>query len=246
MNDMKRYWSFILLLCLSFSVIAQKKIDRVYDFPVRPGTTDWSNLSTEEERFNSLQIPDYLLKNMSTENLIITCINYPAFGHYTAFNSPQYGMDHLIKNFNGLQELLRRDDVPARLLSVYTEINSTAMNTKEISFDFEDIRSCFFELILAQKEVIDKMTQEEQITLIQEAAKRLKNKIDGKEETSFFTFQSTLLIVSRVLDKYGYAKFQKMKVENADIGLFVKTGNITNLSLINDLVEITDAFIKNK
>jgi len=43
------------------------------------GTSEWANLKTETERFEALQIPPELLKTMSTENLIITCLNYSAF-----------------------------------------------------------------------------------------------------------------------------------------------------------------------
>jgi hypothetical protein len=241
-----KYCILIFSLCFSFTILAQKIDDRVYEFPTRPGLADWSNFKTENERFSALQIPDNLLKSMSTESLIITCINYPAFGHYTAFNSLQYGMDHLIKNFNGLQELLKRDGAPVKLLSIYSKINSTTTSIKEIVTDFWSIRSCYFELLLAQEKIIDKMTKEERIAFIQEASRKLKEKIKSEEEISFFSIQSTLLIIGRVLDKCEYAKFQEVKVKNADIDFFLKTGNLNNLSLLNDLIEITDGFVKNK
>ncbi|NBH88227.1 hypothetical protein D3Z41_05295 [Parabacteroides distasonis] len=75
-------------------------------------------------------IPDDQLKHMSTIDLLITCMNYPAYGYFTAFNDPQEGIDINIRNFNGLQELMRRTDAPNELLSIYKQMDTFKMTLK--------------------------------------------------------------------------------------------------------------------
>lgn len=103
---MKKCFLFVAIACV-LSVLSQAQ---VYNFPVRPGTETWSNLVTEEDRFSAMQIPEDQLVSMSTQDLVITCMNYPAWLYFTAFNNPQDGIDINIHNFNGLQELMKRAD----------------------------------------------------------------------------------------------------------------------------------------
>ena len=60
-----------IALCL-FPILTQAQ---VYNFPVKPGTEAWNKLETETERLSALQIPENILKSMSTQDLIITCMN---------------------------------------------------------------------------------------------------------------------------------------------------------------------------
>ena len=71
-----------------------------------------------------MQIPEDQLVSMSTQDLVITCMNYPAWLYFTAFNNPQDGIDINIHNFNGLQELMKRADAPVELLSVYKQMDA--------------------------------------------------------------------------------------------------------------------------
>ena len=107
----------------SFSFITSASLS----IPVRPGAETWSNLVTEEDRFSAMQIPEEQLVSMSTQDLVITCMNYPAWLYFTAFNNPQDGIDINIHNFNGLQELMKRADAPVELLSVYKQMDAARM-----------------------------------------------------------------------------------------------------------------------
>ena len=123
---MKKCFLFIAIASV-LSVLSQAQ---VYNFPVRPGTEAWGSLVTEEDRFSAMQIPEDQLVSMSTQDLVITCMNYPAWIYFTAFNNPQDGIDINIRNFNGLQELMRRADAPVELLSVYKQMDVARMAPK--------------------------------------------------------------------------------------------------------------------
>ena len=69
-----------------------------------------------------LQIPNEILIMMSTKDLAHTCLNYPLFSDIWAFNNLQDGMDRAISGFNGLKELIERDDAGIELLAIYKSI----------------------------------------------------------------------------------------------------------------------------
>ena len=244
--QIKKYWIFTLFLCLILSIQAQNNTDYIYDFPINPNTSEWENLKTETERFNAMQIPIDLLKSMSTENLIVTCINYPAFGHYTAFNNIQDGINRTINNFNGLQELFARQDAPSKMVSFYSQFGISNSDNKNINTDFWWMRLCYFEFLLAKEEIIDKLNEDENKYLIKEAHKKIIDKINEKEQKSLYNIQSTLLIIAKVLDKYNYVDFQQKRKENIEIEIFLHSGSITNLLLVDNMIEMASDFSNSK
>ena len=236
--------SLIVFLC-SLLVNAQQ-VNCVYNFPVRPGTSEWDSLKTETERFKALQIPDNLLSKMSTECLIKTCINYPAFGHFTAFDDNQKGMRHLVNMFNGLQELLNRKGAPLKLVAIYSAMDSSDMkiSDKQVDNSLWTIRSCYFEMMLAQDEIIDKMDESARLELIIESRRRLNHKIDNKQKNSIFSYQPTLLIMGKILDKSSNKGFKAKKTANNNMKRFIETGSLINELTFDELVEMSDSYIK--
>lgn len=107
----------LLLIVIPTLLLAQEKI--VWDFPVKPGKAEWKNLKTESERLNAMQVPSDVLANMETEELVITCMNYPAALLYGAYSNDYVGIRNIISQFNGLQELLKRKDALKYLTKVY-------------------------------------------------------------------------------------------------------------------------------
>jgi hypothetical protein len=242
----KKYWTLLLFLCLTWLVQAQNKADYAYDFPINPSTKEWENLKTEDERFEAMQIPLELLKSMSTENLIITCLNYPAFGHYALFNFTD-GINHLIQNFNGLQELLLREDAPAKMISLYVKLGISTTNIESIKTELWGMRLCYFELLLTKDEIIDKLNEDEKINLMKEVQKKISDKVNDSEcRYSLFSIQPTFLITAKVLDRSNYQVFQQKKKENTKMESFLHTGNLQDLSLLNDLIEMGTHFINSK
>ncbi len=175
---------------------------QVYNFPVKPGTEEWNNLETEADRLEALQIPENLLSTMSTQDLIITCLNYPAMAYFSAYNNPQDGMNVIIQRFNGLKELMKRSDAPNILLSTYKEMGTKmALNKQDLNQFFWSIRRCYFEWLLAQDDIIDKMSDEDKSELMKDAIEKLYTKIDKQEEYSGIDYQPTLTILSKVQKK---------------------------------------------
>jgi hypothetical protein len=223
-----------------------QSLDSVYNFPIRPGTKEWSNLNTEEQRIRAMQIPDNLLKQMSTECLIKTCINYPAFVHFSAFDDRQKGIQYVIDSFNGLKELLNRKDAPLELIKIYSSMDKADISfpDKKINKRYGSIRSCYFEMILTQDAIIDKMDENTRLEFITEARRRLDYKADNN--SSGYSFYPTFLIMGKILDKSSGNEFQSMKATNENMKRFIEKGSSYNEATIDEIIRMTDNYIKSK
>lgn len=85
-------------------------IDEPYEYPIEPGTDEWKALKTHKEKLSVSQIPEDTLQNMTTAALLDTVLNYPLLVDVMAYNSTEMGIEIVCEQFNGLQELLNRDD----------------------------------------------------------------------------------------------------------------------------------------
>ena len=68
-------------------------------------------------------IPDPMLTSLTTEALAKACLNYPLFNEVFYVNNLQQGIEGVIRNFNGLTELLKRTDAGQELFKIYKIIN---------------------------------------------------------------------------------------------------------------------------
>lgn len=120
-EKMRRFVKYIgLALCVMlFSTVSfagdnggiyNYKITSPYEYPVTPGTAEWAELKSLSEMIDACQIPNDVLKNMSTEALIETVINCPLIINVLVYESPQKGFDVVSSYFNGLKELVGRND----------------------------------------------------------------------------------------------------------------------------------------
>ncbi|MBK7133895.1 MAG: hypothetical protein IPH69_14065 [Bacteroidales bacterium] len=78
---------------------------KVWDYPVHYGTAEWSKLSTFQERLKAYNIPENLIQNMTTEDLVKTCLEYPEWLLISGFNNFQTGYSAIRSVFNGFREL---------------------------------------------------------------------------------------------------------------------------------------------
>ena len=96
-----------------------------YDYPIKPGTSEWSQFDDHAEMVDACQIPEDVLKTMSTDALIETVLNYPLLDDIYAYDTFQEGFDAVSEHFNGLLELLNRGDAGSELLAKYQGMDVT-------------------------------------------------------------------------------------------------------------------------
>jgi hypothetical protein len=126
----------IVCLIYFYSVFTYgQPIDEPYGFPVKPGTEEWSKLKTEKERFSAMQIPEEILHDLSTNAIVISCINFPAFGFFGAYKNYQDGFIILATKFNGLKELAKRTDAGEYLIDIYEKAKDNGIENQKYTIE---------------------------------------------------------------------------------------------------------------
>ena len=100
-------------------------LSKVYISPINQyeNRSEWLSYSVQE-RVALSQVPSELLGELSTDELIVTCLNYNLLGDIGLYNSLQQGFDILKKQYNGCQDLLKRKDAGSRLLAEESVLRS--------------------------------------------------------------------------------------------------------------------------
>lgn len=80
------------------------------------------------------QIPEYILNQMSTEDLVEAMLIYPLRVDLITWNTYEQGFDAVSSYFNGLQELLIREDGAQKLLEKMQSI-PVVMSTVNINHE---------------------------------------------------------------------------------------------------------------
>ncbi|MBO4873405.1 MAG: hypothetical protein J5496_08350 [Lachnospiraceae bacterium] len=112
----------IIALCCA-GVFAQKSMTkeesyREYIYPVRPGTEEWGKLISHGDMIDICQLPEEYLTESRTIDLLATVLHYPLLGDTFAWDSDEMGFEMLLRQFNGLSELMTREDLEETLYSI--------------------------------------------------------------------------------------------------------------------------------
>jgi hypothetical protein len=229
--------------------------DDVYDYPIKPGSPEWKELGSYQARVEACQIPDSTLEKISTEGLIETCLNYPHFFNFIAFDSYQGGVYSIIRRFNGLQELLKREDAGIKLLERYKkmdpEYNTSSVGKTKFTFVNEFI---FAELLLAQDVILSNLKENGRYALLKECIKKAQDKNLYINIHGPYTRQFISLIMARILLKEKFKPFVQRVSNNKGLELFIKNANFETVhdfkyskqEIISEIFFYTEQFISER
>lgn len=215
-------------------------IDR-YDFPLRPGDAGWAGLKTGQDMVDTLQMPNSVLKTISTAGLMETCLDYPLLLDMIAFPSLQKGTQVQLGNFNGFGELARRPESAALLLQRYQQMgpacfpaNATEQQRGAYTFTFT-----YIEMVMAQDEYISKLSDEQRKALMSEALnKYAQEKQLFPDFYSVFNFKTLAFLMARIMIHDRYQPFLEAIAADTHLQAFV------NDAEIRGRVEILEKAIK--
>lgn len=84
--------------------------DGKVEFAINIFDDEWKELYTQEEMIAACQIPDKLLKKLTTYELLKLTEEYPLLGNIYSGNTMEEGFQYVVDSFNGLRTLLERAD----------------------------------------------------------------------------------------------------------------------------------------
>lgn len=218
----------ILLLALPVLLFAQEEV--TWDYPVKPGSEEWKTLNSPEKMYDAVQIPKDILEKISTQELAELCVNYPLFGTILAHNSVQSGFNYMKNNFNGMLELLDRPDVASVMIKVFKATDSKWILEEPNPGNSFGFRVSFLTILLAQDEVVNRLTEPERKQLYTETIKK-HNIMVQNEKFGFFYFRCLIWAASKSLEEEGKAIAQ---TENY-LDTFLSSGEMIDKTLFTRL-----------
>lgn len=193
-----------------------------FAYDLQPGTEEWGQLD-HGERVLALQIPDEVLKSMSTEDLVNAVLDYPCFIDMIFYDTYQDGFEVVLEHFNGLQELVNREDAGRCLLNAYKDMElSQIMSEVDENKKFEEsLNLLYLETLLAQPKISKNMSIDDLEVLEVLAKTNYELQTENQEESASLT-------VSGYYDSLAV----QQGINMYDSTLTVKTPNGSSVSVI--------------
>ena len=202
-------YKFLLIIAISFlacTVNAQVSESVVtWDFPVRYGTEEWKTLKSYEEQLLAYNIPDEIIKKISTAELVKVCLAYPEWGVITFFNDLSQGLVMIMQNFNGFYELIDRKDAAKELIKVYSTLEPLAIR-KDWTLE-QKMRHNFHinhvELLLSLNRVVEQFDDRDRQILLDEVALKYNQKKQLPDVYWLGNLTPTARLCLKIIDKDG-------------------------------------------
>lgn len=234
------------------SISAQKNADIAYGdeaswyengevkFAISIFDEEWKELDGKEEMLAVCQLPDKLLKKLSTYELLKLTEEYPMLGDIYAADTTKEGFRNLVDSFNGLRELLSREDClevvcgeyknltfPEKCAISYSEceteeekvalFNEILHNDELLKIEVEDSKPVLV-CDLLEMIMLDKTTEENVEMLLEIVV----DKAPEKEKSEYFEESDKNLYVSE-LEESMLSEASAYAVTEEDVNITVKT-----------------------
>lgn len=215
---MKRLLPLLLLiLCACNDVIVSDKFqvdnavttrsleaDAPFSFDSVTDPAVWKTFQSLEEMQAACQVPEEALKEMSTEQLVRVCMDYPLYINYLAYNNEMDGINAVMSGFNGFAELKSRPDAAEALLSYYEKMNVEEIADKAVTTrstpgkDLSVLHVGYLELILSSG-LVPALYEQENLARLEEIRNmQFESKLRRPEVYSMHTVKKSLLLGARI------------------------------------------------
>ena len=193
-----------------------------FEYSLKPGMEEWGQLN-HGERVLASQIPNDVLKNMTTNELLTAVLDYPCFVDMIFYDTYQDGYEVVRDNFNGLQELLGREDSGEYLLDTYKNIELAQILTisdEDTKFN-ESLQMLYLETILAQPEVTETLSTESLEEVEKIVKENYEMQLANKDDTLSLSYSG-----------YYESLADQQDIELYDYGTTVSTPNGSSVNVI--------------
>lgn len=187
-----------------------------YQYPVKGGTEEWKKFTSHAEMLEVSQVPKTILEKMTTAELVETVLNYPLYGDMYAYDTFQQGIESISTQFNGLSELLKRNDAGIVLLAKYKE--KKPLEVINLTTDLEkgnfSMNLGFLETILSHDKVISGLNKAQKQDLLEVAKQKKQQKLVQEDVfglTSLGTSKNLIDKVTAVIFKINSVVFATVK-----------------------------------
>jgi len=243
MITVKKIITIILLSLLCAITIDAQQSDNLYNFPIKPGLPEWKELKSHNEMLGVLQLPNNVMKSMSTSSLIQTCLNYPLFSELWAYDNIKDGFEQLKKDFNGFNELLNRKDVLKELLIFYDKMDPNTINEKTTLRDKGKYTAefCKMEILLVQPELINNSALDMKKLLFKATLKKHEEMLKHSE-FDIRSIESNVFLLGNILADLDFSiKLRMSKKEK--VNNFINTSRFLEKNVILEIITLSKEYL---
>ncbi len=115
-----------------------------YEYPITPQKTPeiWKEFTDHQQMLDACEIPEEILKSMTTQQLLLTCLDYPLAGDAMFYDSEISGFNCVKLRHNGMTELFERPDFSTELAALYNDYSVKISEVDNRSYSlFSDYES---------------------------------------------------------------------------------------------------------
>jgi len=209
-----------------------------YVYPIVPGMIEWQTAKSTDEIYEFCQLPDSILKSISTPGLIDALIHAPMFtGFYLlSSNSSALKWHGHYGQFNSAKELFQRKDAGDALTTYYKLVSFDCITPPfGASGDCERIMG--LECLFTKQEILDKIEH----TKRKEAVAALLTNYEQYPDNVNIIFPMAYIMFT---DKY--APIMEYYQNHTEKFQYILTGHCYSLDQIDIIVSFAQSFTKNK
>ncbi|MDR1200796.1 MAG: hypothetical protein LBL58_04065 [Tannerellaceae bacterium] len=229
--------NILLLFCLVSCVLnAQTATEKnvTWNFPVNPGTPKWKELKSYEEQLSAYNIPEEMMKKISTPELVKVCLAYPEWGVINAFNDRRIGLNNMMSRFNGFRELFARNDAAKELIKIYSKLDPLAIGNdwtllQKGNYGFHI--NCI-ELLLSHGMMLAKLDEQDTRTLLEDVILKYNSKKRLPDVYSLWDLSPTAGLCLCIFDRDG-----KSSKNDAKLLLLKRTFMSEDIEVLNKVFE---------
>lgn len=220
---------------------SSRKSEDCFSFDSIRNPANWQSYSTSQQMMDACQIPEDILSNLSTPELVELCATHPMNPVYNAYDNPMTGVRYIMENFNGFKELQKRKDAAKELLDFYERIDCTNVLSEPFPITLQNVdrrkysvsNIGFMELVLASKAVPALYETEYVGELDRISYDKYVQKIEKIDVYGIPGLKTSLMIQSQVmLQTKSIDKVQKQELEK-----FVESGGEqSNVKTVSEIL----------
>ena len=176
----------------------------------------WRSYSIQQ-KFDACQIPDSIISNLSTEQLVELCASHPLNPLCYAYNNPMQGALIIMHNFNGFEELQSRSDAAEKLINFYENVNFTTVSNEPYPITIECNKKlyrasniAFIEFMLASDEIPGLYSNKKNFKRLDEVSyQKFEEKLNNGNPHSKLSLNNSLVIQSKVALKANKHRYER-------------------------------------
>ena len=151
------------------------KIDSLtgaYIFPVERSELKLFEMGWDRY-YDTCVVPKNILKHLSDDGLIVTCLNYPPYFNIFYFDRYQDGFNRIASESNIFNEIYIRKGIATKLISKYESLEVDSFMSIYYN-DNKPFTIQYLEILLAQNQIIVKMSGAEKDQLISRCSFKIR------------------------------------------------------------------------